>query len=122
VTLGSTCPSNVTHATTLYVTWCTTGSTLTSGDYALYRVTSTASAPTCASTGTVKWADYLQPTTVSPSTSTPFCLPSTTAACGGVLKPTYSLPMLHVILPVTSTGRPRPSTGTTSSTTSRSET
>lgn len=100
VTLGSTCPTNITHAATLYVTWCTSASTLTTGDYALYRVTSTSSAPTCASTGKVKWTDYLQPTTVSPSTSTPFCLPSTIAACSGVLRPSTSLPMLHVILPV----------------------
>ena len=100
VTLGSTCPSNITHAATLYVTWCTSASTLTTGDYALYRVTSTSSQPTCASAGKIKWADYLQPTIVSPSSSRPFCLPSTTVACSGVLKPTYSLPMLHVILPV----------------------
>lgn len=100
VTLGSTCPSNVTHASTLYVTWCTSASALTTGDYALYRVTSTSASPTCASLGKVKWVDYLQPTTTSPSTSTPFCLPSTTVACSGVLKASTSLPMLHVILPV----------------------
>jgi len=42
VGLGSSCPTNITQAATLYVTWCTTGSTLTTGDFALYRVTSTA--------------------------------------------------------------------------------
>ena len=100
VTLGSTCPSNITHATTLYVTWCTAASTLVTGDYALYRVTSTSSSPTCSSSGKVKWVDYIQPTVISPSASTPFCLPTTSTACSGVLRPTYSLPMLHVIVPV----------------------
>lgn len=100
MTLGSTCPSNITHATTLYVTWCTAASTLVTGDYALYRVTSTSSSPTCSSSGKVKWVDYIQPTVISPSASTPFCLPTTSTACSGVLRPTYSLPMLHVIVPV----------------------
>jgi prepilin-type N-terminal cleavage/methylation domain-containing protein len=90
---------------TLYVTWCTLASTLTTGDYALYRVTSTSSPPTCSSSGKVKWIDYLQPTPgSSPSWSDPFCLPSTTAACGGVLKPSNSLPLLHVTLPVNVNG------------------
>ena len=89
--LSSVCPSTL--GTTTYVTWCTAASTLTTGDYALYRVTSTSSPPTCSSSGKIKWADYLQ-------TSTPFCLPSSSAACSGVLKPTASLPMLHVSLPV----------------------
>lgn len=94
----------------LYVTWCTAASTLKTGDYALYRVTST-SAPTsstplnCSSSGKVKWIDYLQPTAgLTPTWSYPFCLPSTTAACGGVLKPTSSLPMLHVTMPVNLNG------------------
>jgi prepilin-type N-terminal cleavage/methylation domain-containing protein len=102
VVLGSSCPTNVTHATTFYVTWCTTASTLTTGDFALYRVTSTAlPRPTCATSGKVKWADYLQPTTLGPPpASTPFCLPSTGVACSGVLRPTTSLPMLHVTMPV----------------------
>ncbi len=89
--LSSVCPSTL--GTTTYVTWCTSASTLKTGDYALYRVTATASRPTCSSGGKVKWDDYLQ-------TSTPFCLPSSSVACGGVLKPTASLPMLHVTLPV----------------------
>jgi prepilin-type N-terminal cleavage/methylation domain-containing protein len=90
--LPSTCSTS--GGQTLYVTWCTAASTLTTGDFALYRVTSTTTPrPTCSSSGKVKWADYLQ-------TSTPFCLPSTTAACGGVLKPASSLPMLHVTMPV----------------------
>ncbi len=89
--LSSVCPSTL--GTTTYVTWCTAASTLTTGDYALYRVTSTSSRPTCSTSGKIKWADYLQ-------TSTPFCLPSSSAACSGVLKPTASLPMLHVSLPV----------------------
>jgi prepilin-type N-terminal cleavage/methylation domain-containing protein len=90
--LPSTCSTS--GGQTLYVTWCTAASTLTTGDFALYRVTSTTTPrPTCSSSGKVKWADYLQ-------TSTPFCLPSTTAACGGVLKPASSLPLLHVTMPV----------------------
>jgi prepilin-type N-terminal cleavage/methylation domain-containing protein len=84
----------------LYVTWCTAPSTLNTNDWALYRVTST-SAPTsvaplnCNSASKVKWADYL-------TTSTPFCLPSTTASCGNpaVFEPSSSLPLLHVTMPV----------------------
>jgi len=38
--LSSVCPT--TGGTAMYVTWCTSASTLTTGDYALYRVTSTA--------------------------------------------------------------------------------
>jgi prepilin-type N-terminal cleavage/methylation domain-containing protein len=96
--LSSVCPTNTTHATILYVTWCTAASTLTTGDYALYRVSSTATPrPTCSTAGAVKWADYL-------TTSTPFCLPSSTTACGGVLKPTMSLPMIHVTMPVNLNG------------------
>jgi len=60
-------------------------------------MTSTASQPTCTSSGQVKWVDYL-------TTSTPFCLPSTTAACSGVLRPASSLPMLHVAMPVNLNG------------------
>lgn len=94
-TIPSTCATS--GGLTLYVTWCTANSTLTTGDYALYRRTSTASQPTCSSSGQVKWVDYLQ-------TSTPFCLPSTTASCGTgantVLKPASSLPLLHVVMPV----------------------
>jgi prepilin-type N-terminal cleavage/methylation domain-containing protein len=89
--LSSVCPSTL--GQTLYVTWCTSASTLTTGDYALYRVTSPTVRPTCSSSGKIKWADYL-------TSSTPFCLPSTSVACSGVLKPTTSLPMLHVTLPV----------------------
>ena len=40
VTLGGTCPT-ATSGSTTYSTWCTSASTLTTGDYALYRVTST---------------------------------------------------------------------------------
>jgi prepilin-type N-terminal cleavage/methylation domain-containing protein len=104
-TLPTTCATNVTQAPTFYVTWCTSASTLKTGDFALYRVTSTSAAPTCTSTGKIKRADYLQPTAgSSPSSSTPFCIPSTTAACGGVLKPASSLPMLHVTMPVNLNG------------------
>jgi prepilin-type N-terminal cleavage/methylation domain-containing protein len=96
------CPTTVTQ----YVTWCTTTTgSLVSGDFALYRVTSTSTRPTCTSTGTVKWADYLQPTAgLTPTGSYPFCVPDTTHACGGVLKPATSLPMLHVTMPVNLTG------------------
>jgi prepilin-type N-terminal cleavage/methylation domain-containing protein len=90
-TIPSTCATS--GGTTLYVTWCTSASTLNTSDWALYRVTSTSSAPLCSATGKVKWADYL-------TTSTPFCLPSTSAACGGVFRPSGSLPMLHVTMPV----------------------
>jgi prepilin-type N-terminal cleavage/methylation domain-containing protein len=103
VTLAGACPTASGGATT-YSTWCTAASTLKTGDFALYRVTSTTlPRPTCASAGKVKWIDYLQPTTVLTG-STPFCLPSTTAACSGVLNPATSLPMLHVTLPVNLNG------------------
>jgi prepilin-type N-terminal cleavage/methylation domain-containing protein len=90
-TLPSTCTTS--GGVALFATWCTSASTLNTSDWALYRVTSTSSAPLCSASGKVKWADYL-------TTSTPFCLPSTTAACGGVLRPSTSLPMLHVTMPV----------------------
>jgi prepilin-type N-terminal cleavage/methylation domain-containing protein len=90
-TVPSTCATS--GGVALFVTWCTSASTLNTSDWALYRVTSTSSAPLCSATGKVKWADYLQ-------TSTPFCLPSTAAACGGVLRPASSLPLLHVTMPV----------------------
>ena len=106
--LPSTCSTSGGQA--LYVTWCTAASTLKTGDYALYRVTST-SAPTslaplnCSSSGKRKWVDYLQPTAgVTPTWSYPFCLPSTTASCGGVFKPSASLPMLHVTMQVNLNG------------------
>jgi prepilin-type N-terminal cleavage/methylation domain-containing protein len=96
--LSSTCPTNVTQAATFYVTWCTAASTLKAGDYALYRVSSTATPrPTCSTAGKVKWVDYL-------TASTPFCLPTSSTACSGVLKPTMSLPMLHVAMPVNVNG------------------
>jgi prepilin-type N-terminal cleavage/methylation domain-containing protein len=108
VTLGSICPGASSSASTTYATWCTTGSALKPGDFTLYRVTSTAlPRPTCGSTGKVAWMDYLQPSTLTPvPTSTPFCLPSTTVACGNppVLKPATSLPMLHVTFPVNLNG------------------
>jgi prepilin-type N-terminal cleavage/methylation domain-containing protein len=90
-TVPSTCTTS--GGVALFVTWCTSASTLNTSDWALYRVTSTSAAPLCSASGKVKWADYL-------TTSTPFCLPSTAAACGGVLRPSGSLPMLHVTMPV----------------------
>lgn len=97
VTLPGVCPS-ASGGVTTYATWCTSASTLTTGDYALYRVSSTTlPPPTCATAGKIKWVDYL-------TTSTPFCLPSTSTACSGVLKPTSSLPLLHVALPVNLNG------------------
>lgn len=90
-TLPASCSSS--GGTTLYSTWCTTASTLLTGDFALYRVTSTSSLPTCSTSGKILRADYL-------TSSTPFCLPSTVTACGGVLKPSMSLPLLHVTMPV----------------------
>ena len=96
VTLPAVCPSA--GGTVTYATWCTQASTVTTGDYALYRVTSTAlPRPTCATAGTVKWMEYL-------TTSTPFCLPSTSTACGGVTKPSTSLPVLHVTFPLNLNG------------------
>ncbi len=107
VTLAATCPG--TGGTAQLATWCTTTTgSLVTGDYALYRASSTTSTPaTCSSSTKVKWADYIQPTTLSPSASTPFCVPSTTASCGtnpAVLKPATSLPLLHVVLPVNLNG------------------
>jgi Tfp pilus assembly protein PilW len=99
LTLPATCSTS--GGVALYVTWCTAASTLTTGDFALYRVTSASAPPTCSSSGKVKWTDYLQPSTLGPpSASQPFCLPSTGVACSGVLKPPTSLPMLHIIMPV----------------------
>ena len=99
VSLGGYCPTNgltSSASTTVRVTWCTSASTLVTGDFALYRLASTSSQPTCATTG-VKWADYL-------TTSTPFCLPNTITACGGVYKSASSLPTLRVTLPVNLNG------------------
>jgi Tfp pilus assembly protein PilV len=94
--LPSVCPTS--GGTALYVTWCTSASTLTAGDFALYRVTSTTTPrPTCSTSGKVKWADYL-------TSSTPFCQPSSGVACSGVLKPTMALPTLHVALPLNING------------------
>jgi prepilin-type N-terminal cleavage/methylation domain-containing protein len=84
--------------TAIYATWCTAASTLRTGDYALYRVTSTTTPqPTCSTAGKVKWADYL-------TSSTPFCLPSSSVACSGVLKPTMALPTMHVSMPLNMNG------------------
>jgi prepilin-type N-terminal cleavage/methylation domain-containing protein len=95
--LSSVCPTA--SGVARYVTWCTSPTTISTGGHvALYRVSTTAlPRPTCSSSGKVKWADYL-------TTVTPFCVPSTTAACSGVLKPTTSLPMLHVAMPVNLNG------------------
>jgi type II secretory pathway pseudopilin PulG len=99
VTLGGYCPTNgltTTASQTVYVTWCTLSSTKKAGTYALYRLASLSSQPACASSG-MKWADYL-------TVATPFCLPSTTAACGGVYRAVTSLPTLRVYLPVNLNG------------------
>lgn len=109
LTLGSICPGASPSTPTTYATWCTGPSTLNTGDFALYRLTSTTyfTGNPCSSTGKVKWMDYLQPTTLTPTAaSTPFCLPSTTVACGSppVLKPATSLSMLHVTFPVNLNG------------------
>lgn len=97
VTLPGQCPT-ASGGVTTYATWCTSASTLTTGDFALYRVASTTlPPPTCASAGKIKWVDYL-------TTSTPFCLPNSSTACSGVLKPANSLPLLHVSLPVNLNG------------------
>lgn len=88
VSLSSVCPTTglpSSSTLTTYATWCTSASTATTGDYALYRVSSTTlPRPTCASAGTVKWMDYL-------TTATPFCLPTTIAACGTVTRPAATL-------------------------------
>jgi prepilin-type N-terminal cleavage/methylation domain-containing protein len=98
-TVPSTCATS--GGVNLFVTWCTAGSTLKTGDFALYRVTSTTSAPLCSASGKVKWADYL-----TTSFGNIFCLPGTTVvtACGGVVRPSSSLPMLHVTMPVNLNG------------------
>jgi prepilin-type N-terminal cleavage/methylation domain-containing protein len=82
VTLPGICPT-ASGGVTTYATWCTLQSTLNTSDWALYRVATTTAPPaTCATAGKIKWVDYL-------TTSTPFCLPSTTATCaGGVTRPT----------------------------------
>jgi len=99
VILGGYCPTNgLTSDTSLSVkvTWCTSASTLKTGDYALYRLASLTSQPVC-STGGIKWADYL-------TTATPFCLPDTSHSCGGTFKSTNSLPTLQVNLPLNLNG------------------
>jgi prepilin-type N-terminal cleavage/methylation domain-containing protein len=102
VTLGGNCPTAVSGSTT-YATWCTSASTLTSGDWALYRVTSTSlPRPTCGSAGAVKWVDY-----ITTPLGAVFCLPDSSTPCGpspGVLKPANSLPLLYVALPVNLNG------------------
>jgi len=101
VTLPSQCPTASSSQTT-YATWCTLQSTLNATDWALYRVASTTlPPPTCATTGAVKWVDY-----ITTPLGAVFCLPGTTAptACSGVQKPTNSLPLLHVALPVNLNG------------------
>jgi type II secretory pathway pseudopilin PulG len=95
ITLGGYCPTNGLTTNTsqsVYVTWCTSTSSAQTGRYALYRLASLSSQPACATSGT-QWADYL-------TTSTPFCLPSTSVACSGVYKSATSLPTLHVGLPI----------------------
>lgn len=98
-TIPSTCATS--GGTSLFVTWCTAASTLKTSDWALYRMTSTTSQPACTASGKVKWVDYL-------TTSTPFCLPSTTVACGtgatAVKRPASSLPLLHIVMPVNLNG------------------
>jgi prepilin-type N-terminal cleavage/methylation domain-containing protein len=98
-TVGGYCPSNgltADAAATVKVTWCTLASTVTTGDYALYRLASLSTQPTCATTGK-KLVDNL-------ATATPFCLPSTSTACGGVLKSANSLPTVHLTLQVSPNG------------------
>jgi prepilin-type N-terminal cleavage/methylation domain-containing protein len=97
VTLPGQCPT-ASGGVTTYATWCTQASTLNTSDWALFRVTTTSlPRPTCASAGAIKWVDYL-------TSSTPFCLPDSSTACSGVLKPANSLPLLHVALPVNLNG------------------
>jgi prepilin-type N-terminal cleavage/methylation domain-containing protein len=101
VTLPGQCPT-ASGGVTTYATWCTVQSTLNTTDWALYRVSSTTLPPaTCASAGTVKWVDY-----ITTPLGAVFCLPGTTAltACSGVQKPSNSLPLLHVALPVNLNG------------------
>jgi prepilin-type N-terminal cleavage/methylation domain-containing protein len=101
VTLPGICPT-ASGGVTTYVTWCTLQSTLNATDWALYRVSSTTLPPaTCASAGRIKWVDY-----ITTPLGAVFCLPGTTAAtaCSGVQKPTNSLPLLHVALPVNLNG------------------
>lgn len=98
-TLGGYCPSNgltTNGALLVKVTWCTSASTLKTGTFALYRLASLSTQPACATTG-VKWADYL-------TTATPFCIPSTSASCGGIFKPASSLSTLYVNFPVNING------------------
>ena len=95
ITLGGYCPTNgltTTATQSVYVTWCTMSSSAQTGRYALYRLASLTSQPACATSG-AQWTDYL-------TTSTPFCLPSTTTACSGVYKSLTSLPTLHIGLPI----------------------
>jgi prepilin-type N-terminal cleavage/methylation domain-containing protein len=98
VTLYGTCPT-ASGGVTTYSTWLTCPSS-PSGHWILYRVATTATTTpyaTCSTAGKVKWIDYL-------TTSTPFCLPDSSHACSGVLKPAMSLPLLHVTLPVNLNG------------------
>lgn len=100
-TIPSTCATS--GGTSRFVTWCTAASTLNTSDWKLYRMTSTTSQPACTASGQIIWADYL-------TTSTPFCLPGTTTAtaCSGVVKPSSSLPLLHVTMPVNLKGPNQP--------------
>lgn len=101
VSLSSVCPTTGLPSTsplTTYATWCTSPSTATTGDYALYRVSTTSlPRPTCTSAGTVRWMDYL-------TTSTPFCLPNTITACDGVTRPSANLSTVATAPSPASTG------------------
>lgn len=101
VSLSSVCPTTGLPSSsplTTYATWCTSASSATAGDYGLYRVTTTSlPRPTCVSAGTVRWMDYL-------TTSTPFCLPNTITACGGVTKPSANLSTVATAPSPASTG------------------
>jgi prepilin-type N-terminal cleavage/methylation domain-containing protein len=87
--LPSYCTINGDGTTTCSVTWCTRN--VSTNRYALYRVLSA----TCGSTGGVKWADYLVPTSTAASCATPSALCIFTA-----LAPTGSKSKLHADFPV----------------------
>jgi hypothetical protein len=95
ITLGGYCPTNgltTVRTQSVYVTWCTSASSALTWRYGLYRLASLSSQPACATSG-FKWADCI-------TTATPFCLPSTIAACSGICRSSTSLPTLHVALPL----------------------
>jgi hypothetical protein len=106
VTLPGQCPT-ASGGVTTYATWCTSPSALTTGDFALYRVTSTTLAlPDLCLGGKGQVGRLPGVPHASRRSDAISASRNSSNACSGVLKPTNSLPLLHVSLPVNLNGHP----------------